>query len=404
MSRDLPHQSIFAQLAERGLRFRSPYLWLAVVLTSILPISVGTVAFLALLKVVDFPDCRTSAWIAEASARLHCAEQIATKQTPDDLRVAIGLADSIAGDDPYRSTGERFINQWSRDLLRLAENAFQDGAIDDSAEMIDTIPQFSEVHAQAEQQLTTWKAIWRRAESVYQDAKEQIKEKRWSETLATARQLLFIGNRHWETTRYKELVEELELAREAEASSKAARAKKEAPKSSTDLFARWKQTQNQEMRAYLQKAYALAKPGNPDALHDAIAQAQMVLADTPQFGEAQGAIAHWKQQIETAEDRPYLVRAIALARKADENSLRAAIDEASLIPPGRALYNEARTKIEQWTLQVNQLQVPPEPVAKQPPRPDLPPPTAPSPMPLPAIAPTAPTPEPLPIDPNLQPL
>lgn len=402
MSPDVSDQSGAAQLVEQTSRIRSPQMWLAVVLASVLPISVGTVAFLALLKVVDFPDCRTSAWAAESSARLHCAEQVAAKQTSGDLSAAIELASSIPGDDPYRPTSDRFVNQWSRDLLRLAETAFQDGAIDQAGDMIDNIPRFSEIHAQAEEQLASWKALWKRAELVYQDARERIAEKRWSETLATARRLLFIGNHYWETTRYQELIEELRLAQEAETSAKSATAKKESSKLPTDLLARWKQTQNQEMQAYLQKAYGLAKAGNSEALRDAIAQAQMVLSDTPQFGEAQGAIARWQKQIEMVEDRPYLTRALALARKADENSLRAAIDEASLITPGRALYGEARAKIDQWTLRVNRLQVPPAPMAKQPP-PDAPPQALPSSAPLPTITPVK-APEPLPIDPSLEPL
>jgi len=396
--------SLLTQLAQWVTSLHPAQFWLAVVLASVLPISVGTVAFLHLLQVVEFPSCRTSAWTAEStSARLHCAEQLAKKQTFDGLKSAIEIANSIPGDDPYRKNSDRFIDQWSRDLLRLAEGAFQAGELERAEEMVRAIPLQSEIQPQAEKQLTSWKAFWRQAESIYADAQQSIADQRWSEALANARKLLYLGNTYWETTKYQELAEELRLAKEAEASQKAEKAKKEkeAKQSVPDLAAQWKRKQDLEMADHLRKAYALAKMNSSDSLREAIVEAQMVLTDAPQYAEAQQAIATWRQQVEVLEDRPYLTRAMNLAERGDRDSLQAAISEASLIPPGRALYGEARNRIEQWMLQVNQLQIsieapaqipPPAPSVSspaQPPKPEL----------LPVDQSADQRPAPLPIDP-----
>ncbi len=369
--------------------------WLAVVLASTLPIAIGTAAFVYLMQIVEFPDCRTAAWTAESSsARLHCAEQIALRQTPEALKNAIDLANTIPGDDPYRPTSDRFIDQWSRDLLRLAETVYQEGAVEKAEEIISTIPIRSDVQEQAKTQLANWKALWRQAESTYAEAQEKIFDQRWSEAMAIARRLLYLGHPYWETTKYQGLMEELRLAQEAEESKKKATAQREARKPPPDIFARWKQQQQQEMADYLRKAYALAQAGSPDNLREAIAQAQMVLSDAPEYAEAQQAIARWRNQIEVAEDRPYLTRAMALASRGDPASLQAAIDEASLIPPGRALYGEARSRIEQWLIQVNQFQVPAEklPQTSFPNSPEF--------LPPPDSKPASPAPAPIPIDPT----
>lgn len=91
-----------------------------------------------------------------------------------------------------------------------------------------------------------------------------------------------------------------------------------------------------------------AQGGSPDNLKAAIAQAQLVPPDHPRYNEATRSIKDWTQQIQTLEDQPLLDRARALANPGQASDLQAAIAQATTIQPNRALYAEAQSEIRQW--------------------------------------------------------
>lgn len=96
----------------------------------------------------------------------------------------------------------------------------------------------------------------------------------------------------------------------------------------------------------LDQARALAKQGNLD---QAIQTAEKIAAGRALHGEAQTAIGDWVAQIQTAEDRPILNDAETLA---SGGQLSAAISRALDIRPGRALYEEAQSRIAEWNAQL----------------------------------------------------
>ncbi|MGI8935553.1 MAG: hypothetical protein ACR2FS_15915 [Phormidesmis sp.] len=98
-----------------------------------------------------------------------------------------------------------------------------------------------------------------------------------------------------------------------------------------------------EDQPILTKAEQLADGGK---LKQAIAEAQKVAKGRALRDQAQAAIKTWTGELETIEDRPILVRAENLAAR---GSLTAAIEVASQIAPGRALYSAARSSIAIWT-------------------------------------------------------
>jgi hypothetical protein len=78
------------------------------------------------------------------------------------------------------------------------------------------------------------------------------------------------------------------------------------------------------------------------------------IASTVQLGQplrldAQSAIAKWNRQIQTIEDQPILDLAQAFAQRRD---LIAAISTAGQIRSDRALYAQAQTAISDWVAQV----------------------------------------------------
>lgn len=98
----------------------------------------------------------------------------------------------------------------------------------------------------------------------------------------------------------------------------------------------------------LQIAQTLASINQPFALNLAIAQAQEVASDRPRRVQAQTLVAHWQQELGRVEDRPVLVAAKQLATPGTIAALRAAIEQAQQIAPGRALRKEAQTWIATW--------------------------------------------------------
>ncbi|MFK8183077.1 MAG: hypothetical protein AB8B99_06855 [Phormidesmis sp.] len=97
-----------------------------------------------------------------------------------------------------------------------------------------------------------------------------------------------------------------------------------------------------EDQPLMKKAEQLAAA---DKLEDAIAEASKIESGRALHDEAKVAIKGWVDTIQIAEDRPLLIRAENLAAR---GSLTAAIEVASQIWPGRALYDEAITSISIW--------------------------------------------------------
>jgi soluble cytochrome b562 len=102
----------------------------------------------------------------------------------------------------------------------------------------------------------------------------------------------------------------------------------------------------------LQMANTIANIGQPFAFQLAIDQAQMVSPKAPRRIHAQTMVAIWRKEILRLEDQPYLLSARQLAQKQTVVDFQNAIQQASLIRPGRPLRIEAQTYIAQWRKQI----------------------------------------------------
>ncbi|HLO46862.1 MAG TPA: hypothetical protein VK211_00320, partial [Kamptonema sp.] len=120
------------------------------------------------------------------------------------------------------------------------------------------------------------------------------------------------------------------------------------------LVAYWrKEISRIEDQPYLLVAKQLAAPGTVDGLNAAIAQAGIVAPGRPLRTEAQTLIAQWTKSIQILEDQPLLNEARAVAKM---GKLAEAIDKASKIKSGRALYAEAQNNVSQWVAQLQILE------------------------------------------------
>ncbi|MBE9077751.1 chromosome segregation ATPase [Romeria aff. gracilis LEGE 07310] len=113
-----------------------------------------------------------------------------------------------------------------------------------------------------------------------------------------------------------------------------------------------------ELRAVnqLETARAQAEAGGIANLRTAIATAEQVSRRNPRWDEVSGEIERWRTQAETLEDRPILAKADRLADPGQPDDLRAAIQEARKISSGRALFDEARSRIQGWTRRIQQIE------------------------------------------------
>ncbi len=112
------------------------------------------------------------------------------------------------------------------------------------------------------------------------------------------------------------------------------------------LIAYWvAEVQRIEDEPFMVRAKDLAKSGKVPDLKLAIAQARHIQLGRSLRGQAQDWIATWRDQIQVIEDQPILAQAQAFGR---QGKLSEAIDAASRIKAGRALYPEAHAAAEGW--------------------------------------------------------
>ncbi|PSB17345.1 chromosome segregation ATPase [Phormidesmis priestleyi ULC007] len=415
-----------------------------------------------LFKLPAVPNCPAIFWpLASASLRLHCAQLAANKQTVNDLLEAIKLLNSLPDDHPLHQEASRLIEQWSKEILQLGDDAFNEGKLGDAIDMARKVPKSASIYGEVEGRINRWQTIWSEAEAIYRRVEDALRDQNWRKASSDAARLLSIENNFWQTTKYQELTEKItltradiskiakakdladrggisnlleaiklasnvgeqsyvyqdaqdtianigqkmfdlaqdtltrkdlqgaldivskippiaKLQREAEdfevianaqaktwggtvADIEAAIAQIQKVELGRPLYAkaqallvRW-QSEKSDI-AQLEKARQLAQSGKPEDLQAAIAQASLVPSDNPRSQEAQKLANDLNGQMQTQQDRPLLDRADQLASRGDVANLQTAMDQASQIAPGHALYKEAQNRIKQWNRQVAQLQ------------------------------------------------
>jgi uncharacterized protein (UPF0548 family) len=116
------------------------------------------------------------------------------------------------------------------------------------------------------------------------------------------------------------------------------------------LIALWrKELADAQDRPYVVRSQLVAAAGTVDALKAAIAEARQVAPGRPLRGEAQNLIAEWDKRIQTLEDQPVLDQARLQAK---QGNLSNAIRTAEKIGSNRTLYKQARAAIADWKAQI----------------------------------------------------
>lgn len=397
-----------SEIPQRRFRPRLPKNWQfwagVVVLVS------GTAGFMAtaaLLKSSAIPNCpKIFLPTASASMRMYCAQTAAEKGTKEDLLEAIALVEALPTDHPLRPQINAAVAEWSQELIRLAEDTFQAGNIDEAIATLQEIPQKSPAYNLVEDRIDRWNRIWSDAEDLADQVEKHLRQSQWNLAFRTAVKLTQVDNEYWATTRFNQLSDTIRVAREESRQLDSAYAAlsrggvddlleviKTAEKIPAESYVHaqaqdlieqagdkliaiaqqridnndWSgvlavtrripvrlnlhdEVQGMEVLA---QAGTNAEIGTIPSLETAILEAQSLDLTSPLHDKAQSLIARWQLEI---EDVARLNQARNYAQRGDISSLAAAINEAQLIPRNNPRYQEARQEINQWQRRIQVLQ------------------------------------------------
>jgi hypothetical protein len=393
-------------LIEKMPRWTKNWVVWAAVLT-LIPGSMGFLALSILFKLPTAPNCPQIFWpLASASVRLHCAQLAASKQTINDLLQAITLVKQLPENHPLRGEINRLLEEWSRDVLRLADESFQAGNLEEAIATARKIPTDVKVSELVEEQIQKWQTIWAKAEGIYQEAEKELRQRHWQSAFMLTARLLRVNNKYWASTKYDQLnniivtaredgdklykAENLANNRNLDSLLKAIKLA-ETIKPDSYLYQKAQELISGFARKMLKLAQAKMKERNADqaleiarqippipelqaevddfmvlgeaqrsafigttaGLETAISQAQQIDASRDIYNEAQQLIARWQLEI---QDVSRLEKARNLASQGTVNDLTAAISEVQLIPGNNPRAKEARQEIGRWRGQVESIE------------------------------------------------
>jgi hypothetical protein len=376
-------------------------------LLALVPGGIGVMAMGILLKLPSAPNCPSIFWpLASASVRMHCAQLAASKQNVNDLLQAIDLVKQLPDNHPLRGEVDRFIKEWSKDILRLADLSFQNGKLEEAIATARKIPKDLEAYKLVENQITEWQSIWARADGIFKEAEEDMRQQRWQSSFMTASKLLRVDNKYWASVKYNELNNLITRSRED--GEKLAKAEDLAKTGVPDNLIKAIQIAEKiDKSSYVYEKAQEAIPGFgrqmlklaeaklnrrnadealeiarliPDAarlgpeaedfitlaeaqrsawlgtvssIEAAIAQAQQINASRPNYQKAQQLIARWQVEI---EDVARIEKARVLASGGTISELNAAIAEAQFVPVSNPRGQEARQEIGRWRGQIETIE------------------------------------------------
>ncbi|MBE9213230.1 chromosome segregation ATPase [Plectonema cf. radiosum LEGE 06105] len=376
-------------------------------LLAFIPGTIGFMAMAILLKLPSAPNCPSIFWpLASASVRMHCAEVAASKETVKDLLQAIDLVKNLPENHPLRAEIDRSMEEWSRRVLDLASESFQEGKLEEAIEIARKLPTDVSVSKLVDDQINSWRLTWSKAEDIYKEAEEEMREQRWNQAFMVSAKLLRLDNRFWSSVKYDELNNLIVTAREdgeklAQAESlaksnnvdqilKAIKLAQSIAKNSyiyqkaqeaipefglniLELAERKLEQRDADEAIYiaqkippisgieaettdfisLAEAQRNAWTGTISGLEAAIVSAQQIDSNRPIYQKAQKLIASWQLEI---EDVSRLEKARTLASQGTIGDLSAAIAEARLIPQNNPRAQEARKEINDWSTQVQTIE------------------------------------------------
>ena len=306
-------------------------------------------------KLIDRMAQEKKAW-----QQLEEAQKFAEAKTPEGFAPAIALAGKVDPNTYAKSKAKAEINRWSQELLKITAQHLEKEEFDGAITAAQLIPPEASVYKEAQDwiQLSRSYAVAQENKILSfleaQAALRQISPKSPLRQQARATEALWQSNlqdrlqmQFAETIASFDQPLTFQLAiNQAEAIAPKRPGRIEAQ----TQIAHWrKQIQQIQDRIALARSKQLATPGTLESLRAAVEEGSRIKLGQPLRIEAQTYIAQWTKAIQTMEDRPILDLAKGLAQ---QGNLKAAVAAASKIAPGRALYSEAQASLSDWVAQI----------------------------------------------------
>ncbi len=367
----------------------------------------GMVAAMLLFQIPGLPNCPAIFWpLASASLRFECARLAASKQTAKDLLEAIALVDSLPPNHSMREEANRLVEEWSQDVLRLAEEDFNAGKLGDAIASARRIPSKVTAHKLIEERIKRWQSIWSEAEGIYKKSEELLRKQDFRQAFSNAVRLLDVENEYWRTTKFEELSNRITATRND--GNKLGRAYRLADTGGlNNLLQAIKLVESIRPESYLYQAAQQAIPkfgqqmlemaqaaldrrnlaealdildkipekanlkdevkdytilanaqsqvwqNSIPAVEEAISQAQRIGPNSPLYSKAQQLITRWQLEIEAIAQ---LEKARLLAQPGSVDDLNAGIAEANLIGRSNPRWDDAQQQIRRWRAQIETIQ------------------------------------------------
>lgn len=375
-------------------------------LSLILAVSFGGIGFLAttvLLRLPSNPSCnKISLFFSSATNRIYCAQLEAEKNEVDSLLKAIALLEELSPNHPLRNEINRYTKEWSEDILKLAEKELNQGKLQEAIAIARKIPNTVENYSIVEETIAQWNEIWEKAEIIQEEIETELRNSQWNKAFLVAVKLLNIDNDYWQTTKYQEIVKNINLAREESKQldgayvtlraggldnylktievasaippssysyNEANKLIEEAENKITDMVVEFVDNNNwnglgdlaskipdqsklkSQARDWTMIASAgrNANLGTVSGMELAIAEAEQIPSDSKLYTKTRELLQSWIAQ---KEDLTHLANARDLARTGNIGDLNAAIAKAELVGDDNPLYREARQEIRQWQREI----------------------------------------------------
>jgi soluble cytochrome b562 len=233
------------------------------------------------------------------------AKRLAKQRTLQSMQDALEIVQSIDRESPLYNESQTLVRMFGRDLLAMAEEALDRRDVELAEQMLAAIP----LKLQMGEEIADMRVIMEATKLSWQGG--------------------LIGLEGG-IVRLQSIGSDRPLY----------------PKAQT-LMRRWQD--QADGLAQLEWAREVALPGTVADLQAAINEADQISPGNPVWDEAQAEIKRWRGQIQTSQDRPFLIQADQLAQVGD---LPGAIAAARQVAPGRALYPDAQEKITTWRRQL----------------------------------------------------
>lgn len=336
--------------------------------------------------------------MASAATRLQCADAYADRGSVESLLAAIALVEALPEDHPLRSDINERVELWADEILRIADQTFEQGDLEEAITIAQKIPNDTAAAALVSDRIDRWQSIWEQAESIFQKAENHLRASQFREAFSAAIQLRSVPNEYWANTRYDELTSLISRTREDV--NALAKAERLADRGTVeDILEALQQVANIDSESYvyeeaqrvvkrissrlldvaedalkrqnsaealrildqipanaglekevadfrtLADAYELTWAGTTSAYEAAIVRLQSISSDRPLYAKAQELKEQWRWELEGVAQLNW---ARQVASPGTVDSLKEAIAEAEGISPGNPRWDETQAQIDDW--------------------------------------------------------